>query len=198
MSLPGESDDAERQRGWAYTCAERGHALVDGLRMARRPRRSAGHVSEGTRRVVPMASSRTFEAPGRSARQGRRTDVVPTVGPNSPGGTRWGKPSPGRATRDEVPDPALPGSEMSFTAREREVLAHIAAGRTYVATARRLGLSPHTVDTYVRRIRAKSGIANRAELILLAVRVGRSVSPEDPPPAECGPGCSTGHCSEPD
>lgn len=92
----------------------------------------------------------------------------------------WSKPraTPQRHERLVImasvvdPVPASPGPHDSFTGREREVLSHIAAGRTYAATAHRLGLSPHTVDTYVRRIRAKSGICNRTELILLAVRVG--------------------------
>ncbi|MFE9313172.1 response regulator transcription factor [Streptomyces sp. NPDC088353] len=56
--------------------------------------------------------------------------------------------------------------------REREALQHIAAGRTYVQTARRMGLSKHTVDAYLRRIRAKLGISNTAELTRLAVSLG--------------------------
>lgn len=56
--------------------------------------------------------------------------------------------------------------------REQEVLQHIAAGRTYAQTARRMGLSPHTVDAYLRRIRAKSGINNAAELMRLAITLG--------------------------
>ncbi|WP_078628781.1 LuxR C-terminal-related transcriptional regulator [Streptomyces sp. NRRL F-2664] len=46
-------------------------------------------------------------------------------------------------------------SVVGLAPREREVLAHIAAGCTYVQTARLMGLSRHTVDAYVRRIRVK-------------------------------------------
>lgn len=84
------------------------------------------------------------------------------------------------------------GSETLFTGREREVLANLAEGMTYAATARRLGLSPHTVDTYVRRIRAKSGIRNRVELVLLAVRVVRSTPPDDATTARHSPGRPAG------
>lgn len=57
----------------------------------------------------------------------------------------------------------------SLSPRELQVLEHLAQGATYHAIARRLQLSPHTVDTYLRRIRAKTGPANRTQLALLAL-----------------------------
>ncbi|MER6441348.1 helix-turn-helix transcriptional regulator [Streptomyces sp. NPDC001185] len=59
--------------------------------------------------------------------------------------------------------------------REREVLSYLAEGYTYSSIARRLSLSPHTVDTYLRRIRGKTGINNRAHLMILALEVSKSV-----------------------
>ncbi|MFE1309470.1 MULTISPECIES: response regulator transcription factor [unclassified Streptomyces] len=56
--------------------------------------------------------------------------------------------------------------------RERETLRHIAAGRTYLQTARHMGLSKHTVDAYLRRIRAKLNINSTAELTRLAISLG--------------------------
>jgi DNA-binding CsgD family transcriptional regulator len=56
--------------------------------------------------------------------------------------------------------------------REREVLRHIAAGRTYLQTARHMGLSKHTVDAYLRRIRAKLNVNSTAELTRLAISLG--------------------------
>ncbi|MEU4098662.1 helix-turn-helix transcriptional regulator [Streptomyces sp. NPDC026673] len=56
--------------------------------------------------------------------------------------------------------------------RERETLRHIAAGRTYLQTARHMGLSKHTVDAYLRRIRAKLGIYSTAELTRTAIALG--------------------------
>ncbi|MEU4098994.1 LuxR C-terminal-related transcriptional regulator, partial [Streptomyces sp. NPDC026673] len=55
---------------------------------------------------------------------------------------------------------------------ERETLRHIAAGRTYLQTARHMGLSKHTVDAYLRRIRAKLGIYSTAELTRTAIALG--------------------------
>jgi DNA-binding CsgD family transcriptional regulator len=57
----------------------------------------------------------------------------------------------------------------ALSAREREVLSHIANGHTYVQTAHRMGIRACTVDTYLRRIRAKSGAVTGAELTRLAV-----------------------------
>ncbi|MFJ1998329.1 response regulator transcription factor [Streptomyces asiaticus] len=53
--------------------------------------------------------------------------------------------------------------------REREVLDRVLEGYTYPSVARALGLSPHTVDTYMRRIRAKTGATHRLQLLRLAM-----------------------------
>lgn len=70
--------------------------------------------------------------------------------------------------------------------REEQVLAHIAHGRTHGQVATRLGISPHTVDTYVKRLRVKLGAGNKAELTRAAL-LGRYVNLGDlsgDPPAE--------------
>jgi DNA-binding CsgD family transcriptional regulator len=59
----------------------------------------------------------------------------------------------------------------ALSPREQEVLALLAGGSTYEAIARTLGLSPHTVDTYLRRLRAKTGSSNRTQLMMLALRL---------------------------
>jgi DNA-binding NarL/FixJ family response regulator len=51
-----------------------------------------------------------------------------------------------------------------LSSRERQILQYIASGYTHDQAARRLGISPHTVDTYVKRIRAKLDVGNKAEL----------------------------------
>jgi DNA-binding NarL/FixJ family response regulator len=51
----------------------------------------------------------------------------------------------------------------SLTAREREVLAAMAEGRTNVGIARRLWLTERTVETHVASIMAKLGLAAGAE-----------------------------------
>jgi DNA-binding CsgD family transcriptional regulator len=65
----------------------------------------------------------------------------------------------------EVPVPAL-------APRELETLRHIASGCTYLQAARQMGLSKHTVDAYLRRIRAKLNINSTAELTRLAISLG--------------------------
>ncbi|MEW1911515.1 LuxR C-terminal-related transcriptional regulator [Kitasatospora sp. NPDC085895] len=62
-------------------------------------------------------------------------------------------------------------ARAAFSRRELEVLELLVEGASYAAIARRLELSPHTVDTYLRRIRAKTGATNQIQLTLLACRV---------------------------
>jgi DNA-binding NarL/FixJ family response regulator len=62
--------------------------------------------------------------------------------------------------------------------REDQVLRQIARGLTHGQIATRLGISPHTVDTYVKRIRAKLGVGNKAELTRAALLGGHAVPVE--------------------
>ncbi|QFZ78053.1 LuxR family transcriptional regulator [Streptomyces fagopyri] len=62
-------------------------------------------------------------------------------------------------------------SPATLSLREREVLTHLATGQTHAAIARCMRLSPHTVDTYLRRIRAKTGATNRVQLLLYALSI---------------------------
>uniref|UniRef100_A0AAU2JK69 Helix-turn-helix transcriptional regulator n=1 Tax=Streptomyces sp. NBC_00049 TaxID=2903617 RepID=A0AAU2JK69_9ACTN len=69
----------------------------------------------------------------------------------------------------------LPHTETVTSAlapREQEALRHIAAGHTYLQTARQMGLSKHTVDAYLRRIRAKLNVNTTAEMTRLAISLG--------------------------
>ena len=59
--------------------------------------------------------------------------------------------------------------------RESQVLILFADGFTYGQIGRRMGISARTVDTYLRRIRAKTGAVSGAEL----VRLGLRLSPRD-------------------
>ncbi|QKW21293.1 helix-turn-helix transcriptional regulator [Kitasatospora sp. NA04385] len=67
-----------------------------------------------------------------------------------------------------VPPRPAPDPTEGLSRREHQVLELLTHGATYAAIARRLQLSPHTVDTYLRRIRAKTGATNRIQLALLA------------------------------
>jgi DNA-binding NarL/FixJ family response regulator len=60
-------------------------------------------------------------------------------------------------------------SGCHLSEREEQVLRQISRGLTHGQIATRLGISPHTVDTYVKRIRAKLGVGNKAELTRAAL-----------------------------
>lgn len=71
-----------------------------------------------------------------------------------------------------APQTEAPVAAPSLAPREQEALGYIAAGCTYLQTARHMGLSKHTVDAYLRRIRAKLGINSTAEMTRLAISMG--------------------------
>ena len=76
--------------------------------------------------------------------------------------------TPVRSAEAQAPGrPVLAGCHLSE--REQQVLRQIAHGFTHGQVATRLGISPHTVDTYVKRIRSKLGVGNKAELTRAAL-----------------------------
>ncbi len=56
-----------------------------------------------------------------------------------------------------------------LSARERDVMLRIVAGRTSLAIAKELSLSRKTVDTYRARLMVKLGVSNRTALIRFAI-----------------------------
>ena len=72
-----------------------------------------------------------------------------------------------REPADEAESAEEPANRLS--GREEQVLRQIAHGLTHSQIATRLGISPHTVDTYVKRIRTKLGVGNKAELTRAAL-----------------------------
>jgi DNA-binding CsgD family transcriptional regulator len=58
------------------------------------------------------------------------------------------------------------------TARERQILAMLAAGDTDADIAERLELSPATVQTHVRNAKQKLGAKTRAQAVAIALRGG--------------------------
>ncbi|MFI1110190.1 LuxR C-terminal-related transcriptional regulator [Streptomyces physcomitrii] len=76
----------------------------------------------------------------------------------------------GQTPLDPAADTLLPEREpAALSARERQVLTGIAKGLTHDQVAYRLQISRHTVDTYVKRVRRKLGLGNKAELTRAAV-----------------------------
>ena len=64
-----------------------------------------------------------------------------------------------------------------LTDREREILVHVAHGRTNDEIATDLVLSPATVKTHVNRAMTKLGVRDRAQLVVIAYRDGLVSSP---------------------
>jgi DNA-binding NarL/FixJ family response regulator len=72
-----------------------------------------------------------------------------------------------------VPDRHATPPELSdLTAREREVMAMVAAGLEYDEIAERLVVSPATVKTHVHRTLRKLDARDRAQLVALAYELG--------------------------
>jgi DNA-binding NarL/FixJ family response regulator len=90
--------------------------------------------------------------------------------------------SPGVAARviGHFAAPPAAGGSAAFpglTAREREVLDRIAAGRRNAAIAEELGISPKTVANHISSIFAKLAVSDRAEAIVMARRRGLGDGP---------------------
>jgi len=66
----------------------------------------------------------------------------------------------------------LPGHGVSLTPRQKEVLEHIATGRTNDDIARKLVVSRRTVERHVEDILDKLGVENRAAAAAVAVAAG--------------------------
>jgi two-component system, NarL family, nitrate/nitrite response regulator NarL len=60
----------------------------------------------------------------------------------------------------------------TLSAREREVLGHIAAGQTIPAMAKEMFLAPSTVKTHVQRLYEKLGVGDRGAAVAEAMRRG--------------------------
>ncbi len=71
-----------------------------------------------------------------------------------------------------MPTIAYPESAITPSPREKQVTEYLVLGHTYDSIAHSLGISPHTVDTYVRRIKVKLHAANRSQLVVSALAAG--------------------------
>ena len=85
-----------------------------------------------------------------------------------------GGPAPASKARSRSVPPAPP----VLTARERQVLALVAAGMTNRQIAQALVISPHTAGVHVSHILTKLGVANRAQAAVVGLRAS-FVVPED-------------------
>ena len=76
---------------------------------------------------------------------------------------------------------ASAGQDPKLSQREEEAIRLIAEGFTHAQAARRMGVSVSTFDTYVKRVRHKLRLGNKAELTRLALELeGKDAPGQDP------------------
>jgi len=75
------------------------------------------------------------------------------------------------------------GTDVELAPRERQTISLIAQGFTQAQAATRMGVSPATIDTYIKRIRRKLGPGNKADLTRRAMELGQTLDPPDGPAA---------------
>lgn len=62
-------------------------------------------------------------------------------------------------------------TELALSPRELEIVQGFFEDRSEMAMARQLGISEHTVHTYVRRIYSKLGVTSRCQLLLCVMEI---------------------------
>lgn len=82
----------------------------------------------------------------------------------------WLRPGPRQGRKYPVnPDP----NAASVPKREKEVLKHLTMGKATPQIAESMRISRNTVNTYVARLLRRTGIKNRRELVVRAIRWGK-------------------------
>jgi len=138
-----------------------------------------------SRALIPLpdsvASTTLLELEG--AASNRESVAVPVgAGRQSPDGAfergpDWGSSGPaddrpGLAVAFVGPAEPPPGDTFGLSRREREVLIHLAQGRTNREIGERLFISQKTVGVHVGNILAKLGVSGRVEAAAVAIRLG--------------------------
>lgn len=155
----GTPDEADRWRAAVSACAAAG-LTWDEARASYQLARTLGHergarpeLASALRRAVRVAAGLGAGPLLREAEQLARQAHVPL-----------GEPEPPASA------PGASGGLPDLTAREREVLAHLVAGRTYAEIAGALFISEKTVSVHVSNLLRKSGTSSRIELAELVGR----------------------------
>ncbi|MFF2997453.1 LuxR C-terminal-related transcriptional regulator [Streptomyces sp. NPDC057950] len=132
---------------------------------------------------VPAARTVLLTADGAAARRERSPDRAGETHPFDDAPLllvdairRVAGPGPGPAGAGTRTGAVVRQGVATLSPREREVLGHLVEGCTHDQAARRIGISQHTVDTYVKRIRSKLGAHNKAQLVRAALTTSRSES----------------------
>jgi DNA-binding CsgD family transcriptional regulator len=62
--------------------------------------------------------------------------------------------------------------EIRLTVRETQILRLIARGYTYARAAERLGVSPHTVASHIKKAYHKLGVHSAGAAVMRAAQLG--------------------------
>ena len=93
------------------------------------------------------------------------------------GGTCHGSSdrSDSKPAASATPDPSIPGIELGqLTPREREVFAHVIAGKLNKVIAADLGTSEQTIKVHRARVMEKLDVDSVADLVRVAQQLGVS------------------------
>jgi DNA-binding NarL/FixJ family response regulator len=126
----------------------------------------------GAPRHTGVVAARGQSVPGQSV-PGQSVPGPSVEGPSAPAQPVAAPAEPSRTTAFPAGEPVAPWQRsMALAPREVQTLQLIARGLTHAAAARELGLTEATVNTYVKRIRSKLHVGNKAELTRRAIELG--------------------------
>lgn len=80
-----------------------------------------------------------------------------------------------------APPPAVRDGQVKLTEREREILHHLACGKSNKSIAKALNISHDTVKLHVRHILSKLNMTSRVEAAVFAIEHGSKYGVEPPP-----------------
>lgn len=118
-----------------------------------------------------LTSAMAAGASGYLVKGAGRAEIVRAVRAVADGQIIFGAASAHTALRSLRPPPRAQGPDpfSALTARERDILAMIAAGHGNAAIARRLGITAKTAANHVSNILPKLGVTDRTQAALLAI-----------------------------
>ncbi|HYH94253.1 MAG TPA: AAA family ATPase [Candidatus Saccharimonadales bacterium] len=150
-------------------------SLLAGDRGAAETELVAAHATAADLGAVPLLA--LIDGLARRARLavGDRTAAGRTVAPPIDGTAE----QPATPVPALAPDPAAAFTALGLSAREAEVLALVAAGRTNGQIATELFISPKTASVHVTHILDKLGVSSRIEAAMLAARAGLVAPPAE-------------------
>jgi len=73
----------------------------------------------------------------------------------------------------------LVAERLMLSRRQREIVAGVLQGHPETVIAELMGISPHTVHTYLLRVYRKLGVTDRAQLVAYAFRAYAQVDNGD-------------------